>query len=240
MTTQPGWYDDPEDPNAQRYWDGQSWTPNRQRKPVSTASTPPPPPAPAAASDMAPPPPPPPPPPPGLSPPPPAAASNVPPPPPPYQQAAWGPPGYPPAGPPPTKSKAPMIIGIVAAVMFLVVGGCVTLALIGKSVESSPEDQIRAVVQAEVAYANKSDFSWHADLECQANQAGDQANAQDLSQLRSESGTWSASVSNIHVTGDTATADVTVTFQNMPDKPQTQHAKFVKQDGKWKECTPSS
>jgi hypothetical protein len=34
MTTmQPGWYDDPQDANAQRYWDGQQWTPRRQRKP---------------------------------------------------------------------------------------------------------------------------------------------------------------------------------------------------------------
>lgn len=36
MTTpQPGWYDDAQDPNAQRYWDGQQWTPQRQRKPKS-------------------------------------------------------------------------------------------------------------------------------------------------------------------------------------------------------------
>ena len=39
MTTpnQPGWYDDPQDPNAQRYSDGQDWTPHRQRKAVSYA-----------------------------------------------------------------------------------------------------------------------------------------------------------------------------------------------------------
>ena len=43
MTTpqQPGWYDDPHAANAQRYWDGQDWTPHRQRKPTS-APTPPP------------------------------------------------------------------------------------------------------------------------------------------------------------------------------------------------------
>ncbi|HZU47122.1 MAG TPA: DUF2510 domain-containing protein, partial [Mycobacterium sp.] len=57
MTTpnQPGWYDDPQDPNAQRYWDGQEWTPHRQRKPAAggrqQASPPPsPPPTPAAAA----------------------------------------------------------------------------------------------------------------------------------------------------------------------------------------------
>jgi hypothetical protein len=62
MTTpvQPGWYDDPQNSNAQRYWDGQNWTPHRQRKPAGS----PPPPRPPL------PPGPPPPPPPGALPPP--------------------------------------------------------------------------------------------------------------------------------------------------------------------------
>jgi hypothetical protein len=37
----PGWYDDPHDPNAQRYWDGQDWTPHRQRKQTSAPAQPP-------------------------------------------------------------------------------------------------------------------------------------------------------------------------------------------------------
>jgi Protein of unknown function (DUF2510) len=50
ISNQPGWYDDPNDSNAQRYWDGQDWTPHRQRKPTSrparpSATPPPPPPA---------------------------------------------------------------------------------------------------------------------------------------------------------------------------------------------------
>jgi Domain of unknown function (DUF4333)/Protein of unknown function (DUF2510) len=55
-STQPGWYDDSEDTSAQRYWDGQTWTPHRRRKPRSaqsssaSASAPPPAPAPAAPS----------------------------------------------------------------------------------------------------------------------------------------------------------------------------------------------
>lgn len=42
MTTprQPGWYDDPQDPNAQRYWDGDDWTPHRQRKSSSPSVQP--------------------------------------------------------------------------------------------------------------------------------------------------------------------------------------------------------
>jgi hypothetical protein len=46
-STQPGWYDDPEDPNAQRYWDGNDWTPHRQRKPASASPPAPPPPPPS-------------------------------------------------------------------------------------------------------------------------------------------------------------------------------------------------
>jgi hypothetical protein len=67
MPNQPGWYDDPNDSNAQRYWDGQSWTPHRQRKstlpPARPSATPPP--------EQQPPPPPQQPPPPNLPPPPP-------------------------------------------------------------------------------------------------------------------------------------------------------------------------
>ncbi len=44
MTTprQPGWYDDPQDSSAQRYWDGRGWTPHSQRKPTARPMPPPP------------------------------------------------------------------------------------------------------------------------------------------------------------------------------------------------------
>lgn len=35
MPSQPGWYDDPQDSNALRYWDGQNWTQNQQQKTFS-------------------------------------------------------------------------------------------------------------------------------------------------------------------------------------------------------------
>jgi hypothetical protein len=37
----PGWYDDPQDPNAVRWWDGQDWTTHRQRKPSTPTVAPP-------------------------------------------------------------------------------------------------------------------------------------------------------------------------------------------------------
>jgi hypothetical protein len=101
MTTpnQPGWYDDPRDSNAQRYWDGQDWTPHRQRRPTLPSARPSaaPPPPPPAQQPPPPPnlPPPPPPPPPAQQPPP---LPNLPPPPPP-------PPNLPPSMPP--QSSAP-------------------------------------------------------------------------------------------------------------------------------------
>jgi len=59
MTAEPrpaGWYDDPDDPSAQRYWDGKDWTPHRQRKPHSP-KTPRVSPAPQPPSNLPPPPP---------------------------------------------------------------------------------------------------------------------------------------------------------------------------------------
>jgi hypothetical protein len=35
---QAGWYDDPNDPTAQRYWDGANWTPHRRRTPIQQAA----------------------------------------------------------------------------------------------------------------------------------------------------------------------------------------------------------
>lgn len=127
MTTpdQPGWYDDPQDQSAQRYWDGNDWTPHRQRKPAtpsrqpSVASAPPPPPhlpppsaaAPTQQAYL----PPSPPPPPNLPLPPSADAPTqqayLPPPPPPPPPSAGAPPqyAYPPPqapGPPPQGSGA--------------------------------------------------------------------------------------------------------------------------------------
>ena len=52
---QRGWYDDPHDSNAQRYWDGQHWTPHRQRK-LTLQSAPPPSPPPPVPSPSPPPP----------------------------------------------------------------------------------------------------------------------------------------------------------------------------------------
>jgi hypothetical protein len=100
MTTpqQPGWYEDPNDANAERYWDGQDWTPHRRRKPVAQRvqapvkpASPPPsaPPSADVASPTA------------------TQAAQVPPPPPPTQAAQVPPPPPPANVPPPSPVQAP-------------------------------------------------------------------------------------------------------------------------------------
>lgn len=106
MTTpiQAGWYDDPEDPNGRRYWDGQNWTPHREQKQASQT-------APESAAAQAPP----------SSPPAyPSSPSSGYPPAPPGQQPQWSGPG---AGPP-RKSRTPLVlIGVLAAVAVVLVVG---------------------------------------------------------------------------------------------------------------------
>jgi hypothetical protein len=98
-STQPGWYDDPEDSNSQRYWDGQDWTPHRHPKPISQ----PPPPTGLPAQP---------------APPPPSPGQ----PPSPHQQARWPLPG----GGPPKKSRTRIVIaaGIGVVAVLAVAGMC--------------------------------------------------------------------------------------------------------------------
>jgi Protein of unknown function (DUF2510) len=215
----PGWYDDPEESNGQRYWDGQAWTPHRQRKPLSGQSSAP-----------------------NLPPQQPIQAANLASAPPPGQQAPWLPAGHQPTGPPPQRSSNPIvIIGVIAALVVLAVGGLLAYNHFSKSAPTSPEDQIKALVQREAADYNNSNFSYNPETDCKARASADQAKeVEKLRKLRAELGTMSASVANIHVTGEQATADVTATFEKVPDQPVTEDEEFVKEDGRWKDCTSDS
>jgi len=216
-STQPGWYDDPEDPNAQRYWDGNDWTPHRQRKPSAAPSpTPPPPP-------------------------------NLPPPAAPYQPPPGSPPpapnvqfdqptmGYQAAGPPAPKRNPLTLAGIVLFVALSIGGGFFGYKHFTKK---SPEDQIRATVQHEFADYNASHFEHAAQWQCKANASPD--NAKEGRDLRAQTGTVSASVANIHVNGDKATADVTMTFEKVAGQSKVMPMQFVYEDGGWKDCTVST
>ena len=136
MTTpqQPGWYDDPHDPNAQRYWDGEDWTPHRQRKPISRPTQPP---SPQPVIPTQPPPPPP------ASPPPPPSGVEYPPPPsgveyPPPPSGVEYPP--PPSGGPPHRSGTPMIAVIGVIAVLAVAGVLVYKFVLTHHSSSAPTD----------------------------------------------------------------------------------------------------
>jgi hypothetical protein len=264
MTTpdQPGWYDDPNDSSAQRYWDGQDWTPHRQRKPISRQMRAPvtPPPRPLR-SNLPPPPPPsnlpppapsnlPPPPPPNLPPPPsnlPPPPSNLPPPPP-DQQAHWPPPGQTPGGVPQQQSRISIpVIGVMAAIAVLAVAGVLVYKFVLSGGSSSPEGQIRALVKTFTTDFNNADGAGLAAIVCgQPKQTSGISKAlmgtftrANLSEMISEQGTVTASVSNIRVTGDRATATVTTTWSKSPNEHTPETDVFVKENGSWKVCGPA-
>ena len=140
MTTpdQPGWYDDPQDANAQRQWDGNDWTPHRRRKPISR---------PTPQPIVRPPAPLPPPPPSALPPPPPSALPPPPPsalPPPPPSDAPPSGAGHP---PPPSggslqRSRTPIaVIGAVAVIAVLAVAGVLVYKFVLTGSSSSAPTQ---------------------------------------------------------------------------------------------------
>ncbi len=228
---QPGWYDDDGDPGAQRYWDGQNWTPQRQRKPASPPASAPVSPAPPLPPQVpsAPPPP----------PPPPAGQAQWPPPATPAPQAQWPAPG----GEAARRSKNPIVI--TAAIVVLV--GLVVAAFFGYKflfAGSSDEDQIKALVATFTTDFNNADGSAIASLMCGGGVkapagAGAFVAAFTSETLRSqldENGTASTSVANIHVTGSRATAQVTTRWSKSPANPQTETDTFTKENGTWKLC----
>jgi uncharacterized protein DUF2510 len=206
MTTsiQPGWYDDPEDSNGQRYWDGQAWTPQRHRKPLSGQSS----------------------------------APNLPPPQPVAQASSA-------AYPPPPDQKTPFlrsrtwrwISGVLTVLFVLSFAARVGHGHFGKSAPRSPEDQIKAIVQAEFDEVNASNFAYDPKLQCKAIAGTDPKEVEQNREDQQKGGKLSVgSVANIHVTGDHATADVTENWEKAPA--QTDNWQFVNEDGSWKECNP--
>ncbi len=253
---QPGWYDDLNDPNAQRYWDGNSWTPHRQRKPVSPPQPPPvtptptPPPLPPPTPGLPPTLPPPPPPPPGLPPPPTLPPPSLPPPPDQETQASPSA-GYPPPPsgsahlPSPTdvapRSRPPTALIAAIVVAVLAVGGVVAYKWVLPAL-SSPEDQIRALVQTMTDDYNNGDGAGMATLWCSQSMEKKAYNAlgaafanAHIREELAENGTATTSVTDIHVTGDQATAAITTT-KSKRNKASTENMPFAKENGSWKFC----
>lgn len=113
---------------------------------------------------------------------------------------------------------------------------------------NTDEHQIRAVTKEFVTDYNNGDGTGLAKLLCSQalgappgtsgfliGVAGSAMNSQLQNELN-DKGTASLSLSDIHVTGDRATATVTTTYSKTPSDKQTETDPYVKENGAWKLC----
>lgn len=148
--------------------------------------------------------------------------------------------GYPPppSGGPPRRSRTPLaitaaiaVIAVLAAAGFLVY----KFVLTGKS----DEEQIKALVQNVTAHQNNADGPGLLTLLCSHAQGHNPATSEMLRNEINQYGTVATSVTDIHVTGDRATAVVTTTMSKSPNDQNPDTWLFTKEGGSWKYC-PSS
>jgi hypothetical protein len=155
-------------------------------------------------------------------------------PPPPGQQSAR-------AGPA-RRSRTPLVI--MAVVAAAVVAGAGVLIWVfafkgSNASESSPEDQITALMKNVDNYLNNADAAGLASLLCDAQKNSPGRHIHTDDQLRTQRdvvGLEMTSVADIHIAGDDATARVTVSWSKAPQDDVTETVKFVRENGGWKVC----
>jgi hypothetical protein len=146
-----------------------------------------------------------------------------------------------PAGPR-QRSRIPIVIVAVLAAALVAVAGVLiwVFALHGSNAsESSPEDQIRALMRSVDNYLNNADAAGLASLLCDAqkNSPGRHVHTDDqLRKQRDVVGLETSSVADIHIAGDHATARVSVSWSKAPQSDLTQIVKFVRENSGWKVC----
>ena len=157
--------------------------------------------------------------------------------PPPGQQPPWPPPGQqPPWASRPQRSRTPIVIGVVIAALAVLAVVVVLVVVFATGSNASPEDQIRALVKTISDDMNNADSQGLASLVCADEKNSSDIQTSELRRQRDENGTLTTSASDIHVTGDQATANVTFSWSNSPSENGTVTWKFVRENGAWKMC----
>ncbi len=104
-------------------------------------------------------------------------------------------------------------------------------------------DQIRAVVQNEQAAFNNLDYNAFIWTLCSKYRTEQMTQLSWVNQDKSSIAAYGPiefTVTNIKVTGDTATADLSTKGQKEPESRRaTNNAQFVRESGKWTDCTPA-
>ncbi|MGC5025655.1 hypothetical protein ACLQ3K_12960 [Tsukamurella sp. DT100] len=149
-----------------------------------------------------------------------------------------------PAGPPPERrtTATPFIIALVVAVVLI--GGVLAWNAIRPSDERlSDSAQVQVTIGQYYGALNKGRY---ADLV--ANTCAKDRSAADFPkeagfpdarkavvEREGEAKLDEKGVKNLTVNGDSASADLTVTYEKAGER--TEQAKFVREDGKWKKCS---
>jgi hypothetical protein len=100
----------------------------------------------------------------------------------------------------------------------------------------SDADQINALVQNVTADQNNADGPGLLTLLCTTARGRNPATSEMLRNDVNEYGTVATSVTDIRVTGDRATAQVTTTRSKQAGESDTETQSFAKENGSWKVC----
>jgi hypothetical protein len=120
-----------------------------------------------------------------------------------------------------------------AAIAALAVGGLLAYKYV---FAKSDADQIKALVQNVTADQNNADGPGLLTLLCTTTRGRNPATSEMLRNDVNEYGTVATSVTDIRVTGDRATAQVTTTRSKQAGESDTETQSFAKENGSWKVC----
>jgi hypothetical protein len=154
------------------------------------------------------------------------------------------PPGRgPPSGEQPgQRSQTPIAIVAVLAAAVVAVAGVLLWVFAFKgdnAPQSSPEDQIMALMKSVDDHLNNADAAGLASLLCDAqkNSPGRHVHTDDqLRKQRDVVGLETSTVTDIHITGDHATASVSISWSKAPQNDLTETVNFVRENGGWRVC----
>jgi hypothetical protein len=134
-----------------------------------------------------------------------------------------------------------VILAVLAAAVVAVAGVLIWVFAVngGNTPESSPEDQIRSLMKSVDDYLNNADAAGLASLLCDAqkNSPGRHVHTDDqLRKQRDVVGLETSTVTDIHITGDRATASVSISWSKAPQNDLTETVNFVRENGGWRVC----
>jgi hypothetical protein len=143
----------------------------------------------------------------------------------------------------PEQSSSGRKVMLVTAGLLVIAGVVVACGGSPQGKTTSDEDQIRAVTQAEQTAFDNLDYNAFLQTLCAEFRPQQESQTEWVSKGKASNNAYGPiefRVTNIKVTGDTATADNSTKGQKEPESRRTTNtAQFVREGGAWKDCTPA-